>query len=111
MKGEIEGLSFESACRDFGINFQQTNRVCVLTNHSACKGICQEQDWKSYDQEKGANMVFVQLIFSYLMTRYVSGVKTESALGPPDVWDTNMFRKKKSRSSVEEIRTNVAHGL
>ena len=41
VKGASEGLGFQSACRDLGIHFQQPDRVCVLTDSSACKGICQ----------------------------------------------------------------------
>ena len=39
VKGASEGLSFQSACRDLGIHFQQPDRVCVLTDSSVRRNL------------------------------------------------------------------------
>ena len=41
VKVASEGLGFQSACLDLGFYFQQLDRVCVLADSCACKGICQ----------------------------------------------------------------------
>ena len=113
VKGASEGLGFQSACRDLGIHFQQPDRVCVLTDSSACKGICQRTGlgkvrhlevaylWLQDLTRKGRitlKRIPGQLNPADLMTKYLSGGKTISDM-------------EKLGFTAQEGRTSIVDGL
>ena len=96
VKGASQGLGFQSACGDLGIRFKEHAQVKVLTDSSACKGICQRTglgkvrhmdvaySWLQDLVRKGrvgTKKVAGHLNLADMLTKYLTGTKTASDMG------------------------------